>query len=111
MDEFLYEFIRQNGGWNNWKIEIIYECHNKTKEECLSLETKYINDCIATLNSAKFDKNKYFKEWYALKRDEIKKEKLRQKEIIAEYYKSLYDISKNPEWYLNNVKYSQLKIN
>jgi len=47
----LYEVIRDNGGWNNWKMEIInfFEC--KDRYEARKKEQEYFISLNATLNS------------------------------------------------------------
>lgn len=47
----LYEVIRENGGWNNWKMEIInfFEC--KDHYEARKKEQEYFISLNATLNS------------------------------------------------------------
>ena len=47
----LYDVIRQNGGWINWKMEIVhfFECHNLY--EARKKEQEYYINLNATLNS------------------------------------------------------------
>jgi len=47
----LYDVIRRNKGWDNWKIEIIafHECHDLMSAK--KYEQKYFEDYNATLNS------------------------------------------------------------
>jgi GIY-YIG catalytic domain len=47
----LYKFIRNNGGWNNWKMEIVafYNCNDL--HEAKEKEQKHFNELQATLNS------------------------------------------------------------
>jgi hypothetical protein len=110
-DTFVYEFIKVNGGWENWKFEIITFCNEcSNKKECEDLETYYINNLTATLNSAKFDKKNYTKNWYLEKRTEIKEKRKEEKEIYEKYWKSQYDITHNPEWYLNNINNRKIEV-
>lgn len=47
----VYSFIRQHGGWDNWKMEIIgFKCCNNLREACQE-EQKYYDEYNATLNS------------------------------------------------------------
>ena len=58
----LYEVIRKNGGWINWKMEIIYffECHNLY--EAKKKEQEYFIALNATLNTIEpLPKQKEFK--------------------------------------------------
>jgi hypothetical protein len=103
-DVILYRFINENGGWDNFKMEIIHECDSTLgKQECLALERKFINDCNATLNGNKFDKKTYAQSWYQTKRDEYKNRKQQEKYIINEYWKYQYNINNSPDWYVNNI--------
>lgn len=92
----VYNFINENGGWNNWDmIEIIkYSCNDKreleTKErEYIELLNSTLNHCIPTRSKKEYreDNKEHFKElWkkrYELKKDEYKK--------------------KSKEWYNNNL--------
>jgi hypothetical protein len=47
----LYETIRNNGGWNNWDMEIIHFCKCKDQYEARSKEQEYFVLLNATLNS------------------------------------------------------------
>lgn len=108
-DARLYNFIRDYGGWDNWNMEIIYrfendeyECVNKSY--CEAVETNFINEYVATLNSQKFDRKKYSKEWYSENLERIKEKHKNQKDILNNYWSKEYDINTNPTWYLNNIK-------
>ena len=47
----LYEVIRNNGGWNNWKMEIV-NCFNcKDHHEAMKIEQEYVILLNATLNT------------------------------------------------------------
>lgn len=47
----VYSFIREHGGWENWKMEIIgFKCCNSLQEACQE-EQKYFEEYNATLNS------------------------------------------------------------
>lgn len=47
----LYKVIRENGGWDNWKMEIVacYDCNNL--HEAKQKEQEHYNELKATLNS------------------------------------------------------------
>lgn len=108
-DLLLYNFINENGGWDNFKMEIIHECDNTLgKQECMDLETKFINDYNATLNVNKFDRKTYAQKWYQTKRDEYKNRKRQDKYIVNAYWNFQYDINNNPEWYINNINKRRL---
>ena len=47
----LYTFIRQNGGFDNWKLEIIESTSVNTLNELKSIERKYIEELKPDLNT------------------------------------------------------------
>lgn len=102
----VYQFIRDNGGWNNWSIEIIEEVNVNDKKELRKLERKYIESLNSTLNcviptrSIKEwceDNKEYYKEYYENNKEEIK-------EYIKEYRENNKEkISENKkEYYVDN---------
>ena len=103
----LYNFIREYGGWNNWKMEIIYKFENDIdvdKGYCEEIEGNFINEHAATLNTAKFNRKKYDKEWYSQNLQRIKEKNYNNKLILDEYWSKQYNVNLEPEWYLNNIK-------
>jgi predicted HicB family RNase H-like nuclease len=97
----VYQFIRENGGWNNWEmIEIeLYSCENKRQAE--TRERYWLEQLGATLNSYvptrtreeyrqenREQLNEYQKEYYEANREIIiekqKKYQKENKEIISE---------------------------
>lgn len=46
----LYSFIRSNGGWENWSMDIIAHVVCNTKEELLKIERGYIENATDLLN-------------------------------------------------------------
>ena len=87
----VYKFIRDNGGWKNWRMDLIefYECNNKL--ELLRREGELIKNLKPTLN--KDVPGRTQKEYY-----ENNKEKIKEK--IKEYYKN--NIDKIKEYKENN---------
>jgi hypothetical protein len=57
----LYKVIRENGGWDNWKMEIVayYDCNNLN--EAKEKEQQHYLDLKATLNSIEPMKHKQIK--------------------------------------------------
>ena len=51
-DSKLYSFIRENGGWDNWKILIIDDVECKNFEEARKVEQSYIDKYNSGLNTA-----------------------------------------------------------
>lgn len=81
---YVYQFIRNNGGWNNWEIIVIERYNAVDKLDSLNRERFLIEELKANLN-----KN------IPLKTDKEYKKKYREqnKERIKEYnknYKKLY---------------------
>ena len=54
----VYNFIRGNGGWDNFKMVIIEECNLENKREAEEHETYQTNILDAKLNSQKPTRNK-----------------------------------------------------
>jgi hypothetical protein len=121
---YVYQFIRQNGGFDNWSmIEIEkYKCENK--QELHKRERFYIEELNAELN--KVIPNRSLEEWYKDNKETIleknkeyridNKEKIAEinkqyyennKETITEYKKEYYE--KNKETILEKVKKYQKK--
>ncbi len=47
---YVYDFIRNNGSWNNWEIIQIEEYNCKNKEEALKQERFWLDELNASLN-------------------------------------------------------------
>ena len=73
----VYKTIRENGGWDNWIIEVIYFQEDLTERQARATEQVLMND-FGTLNEirAYTDKKEYDREY-----------KQKNKEAIAEYKK------------------------
>lgn len=50
---YIYEFIRDNGGWDNWEIIQIEECNLNNHNEALQKERYWLEELKATLNKNK----------------------------------------------------------
>jgi len=76
-NRYVYKFIRQNGGWENWSMIQIEEHNCKNKREAESTEQYWIEQLGATLNSnkpyamCKEEEKNYKKIWYEEKKDYI----------------------------------------
>ena len=76
-NQYVYQFIRQNGGWDNWSMIQIQEHNLKNKREAESTEHYWIEQLGAKLNTnnpyAKCkEEPKFYKEnWYEEKKDYI----------------------------------------
>ena len=118
LDRYVYQYINDNGGWNNWTMIQLetYNCIDKRKAE--AIEHSYIVQLGAKLNSNKpyamYKENpkEYQQEWYKQYKEEIlektkqryeenKEEKIQyqlnyaqeHKEQISEYQKQYKEIN------------------
>ena len=87
---YVYQFIRNNGGWDNWTMIVLIELSCKDKNEALREERKHLEELQATLNKNIPSRN--MKEYYEQHKSiilEYNKEYTNQnKEKIAEYKKA-----------------------
>lgn len=103
----VYQYIRDNGGWNNWDMVLIEEykeCNNKL--ELHKKERYYIEQLKATLNSlipSRSDKEyrennkKYYEDWRKNNKETIKENNKEWREDNKEKIKE-----KKKEYHLNN---------
>jgi hypothetical protein len=102
---YVYNFIRDNGGWNNWTMVQIemYNCNNKREAEIR--ERYWIETLNAQLNcvnpiTSNQEKEQQKKEWYKINKDYIlekakqnyeenKEDKLEYQKQYAEEHKDL----------------------
>jgi hypothetical protein len=86
---YVYQFIRENGGWENWSMLEICKLSCVDKQDALRNERKYIEELKATLN--KVIPTRTPKERYDQNRDQIleyhKEYQEHHREQIAEYQK------------------------
>lgn len=103
----VYKYIRDNGGWDEWKYEIIDEVEVALREDAGIYEGEYIikYNAIKKLNVGvagrclNKSKKQYHKEWREQNKDDIKqkkKEKYQQnKEILSQKLKQYYQQNKD----------------
>jgi hypothetical protein len=93
---YVYEFIRNNGGWNNWSmIEVEkYPCNDRN--EALKRERYWLEELKSTLNIVKPTRTKL--EWYADNKDIVLKQHKEyyetNKEVMLEQQKKYYEENK-----------------
>lgn len=46
----LYQYIQENGGWDNFKCEVVFELESSNNKEVFECERNYINQYNACLN-------------------------------------------------------------
>ena len=92
----VYQFIRDNGGWSNWSMEIIEEVNVNDGNELKKLERKYIESLNSSLNCVIPTRSD--KEYYEKNKERIneysKEYCLNNKEKIAEKKKKYYQNNK-----------------
>jgi len=68
----IYQYIRNNGGWDNFKCEILETIKAQTKDEIKNKESDYIrnNDSINTVVP-----NRTMSEWFKINKQRIKEYK------------------------------------
>jgi len=113
----IYQFIRDNGGWNEWVMIAIQEYPCNSKRELLIKERYYIDLLRPRLNIN--IPTRTFKEWYGDNKEKII-ENIREyyennKEKITEYNKEYRDANKeyykekHKEYRENNKEYLKEK--
>jgi len=121
----LYKFIRDNGGFDNWKFDILEELETTDKFEMRDIERKYIEDKDnnSTLNSSipNRKQNEYLKDYYNDNKEKIKERtkqyRKQNKEKISIMKKEYYNQNKekfnekSKQYYdENKEKITQYKI-
>ncbi len=101
----LYKTIRENGGWNNWKMVLIEKCDCDNSQKAHIKEEDYRLKLNANLNSIKSficdeDYVNYNKNYYAINKDKMIKQitdnnkKDKRKDYTKQYYLSNKEIIK-----------------
>lgn len=88
----IYEIIRANGGWENWKMVIIGEAKEISLTQSRILEQKYIDELKANMNTNRAHRTK---EDLAEDNKKINKKKYeKNKEKYKENMKAYYEANK-----------------
>jgi len=90
----VYKYIRDNGGWDEWKYEIIDEVEVALREDAGIYEGEYIikYNAIKKLNVGvagrclNKSKKQYHKEWREQNKDDIKQKKKKNISKIRRYF-------------------------
>tara|TARA_R100000951_G_scaffold8297_3_gene7540 strand:- start:4078 stop:4737 length:660 start_codon:yes stop_codon:yes gene_type:complete len=113
----VYQFIRDNGGWNNWDMILVEKVNVNDGYELHKQERKYIEELNATLNSViptrtkkeyrennKDKLKEIIKEWRENNKDKLKEQKKEYYENNKDKFKELYENNKDKikEYYENN---------
>jgi hypothetical protein len=88
----VYQYIRENGGWDEFNmIEIQkYPCNNK--DELKEREDEIMCEIKSNLNDIRANRSK--KEWYEDNRDKIKEQNKEYRELNEEKIKEYYQLNK-----------------
>jgi len=99
----VYQFIRENGGFDTWTFEMLeqYECMNKreleireqyyldiNKEYILNVQPSYRSEEDRKKNKALIDKERHKRNWNDEEKREILKQKNREYQKTTEYNKT-----------------------
>ena len=99
----VYQFIRENGGWNNWSMIMIEQISCENFNEACKLERKFLEEFNGTLNNniPSRTKNEYKeckKQYKEINKDKIKEQnkiyREKNKEKLKEYFKKYYEKNK-----------------
>ena len=105
-DKKLYQTIRENGGWDNWRMVLIEECGEisfiqakiKEEEQRVKLNANLnMLRCHQTEEEKKEYHKEYKKEWYENNKEHHKEKNKEWRENNKEYNKE-----KSKEWRENN---------
>jgi hypothetical protein len=96
---YVYQFIRNNGGFDNWSMIILeeYQCENKNQAELR--ERYYIELLQSTLNTnrpaiTRQEKLERQKEYYDENKERIKEERHKYYEANKEKFREWYEANK-----------------
>jgi predicted GIY-YIG superfamily endonuclease len=108
---FVYDFIRKNGGWNNWDIVMIEECNLETLQQAKLKERYWLEELKATLN--KYIPSRTNKEYREENKDLInekaKKYHLNHREEKKEYNKQRRKENKEKILEYSRKHYQEIK--
>ena len=89
---FIYQYIRQHGGWDEFTKEIIHTCEVKDKTEQRMVEQEFINKNECKLNDIKSyqtkeERKEQIKQWKEKNKDHNKELRKKWKEKNKDYCK------------------------
>ena len=103
-NSFKYQFIRNNGGWDNWEIVLIKTESCENSFEAVRKEREYIEELQASLNkvkpiSSKEEKVEYDRNYYQNNKERYSENKKKHyennKEAYSTYAKKCYQEHKD----------------
>ena len=107
----IYKYIRENGGWDEFNMIVLYDYPCNNKDELVKRENEIMCEIKSNLNDRRANRSKkewYYdnldkikeqkKDWYENNLDKIKEQKREyyqnNKEKVAEYYKEYNQLNK-----------------
>jgi hypothetical protein len=113
---YVYQFIRENGGWTNWTMVLIEEIKCNNKLEACKVERKYIEELQASLNKViptrtKEEINQKQKEYHELHKEELNQYQREYRELHKEeikQYQREYDALHKEELNQKSREYNEL---
>ena len=108
----VYDFIRENRGWDNWSMVMIEEISCENLNEACKLERKFIEEYNTTLNIAipTRTKNEWCKIYHENNKEKEKEYVEKNKEKIREYRKNYYKNNKDKIKKQSNEYYKNKQI-
>jgi hypothetical protein len=116
----IYKTIRDNGGWDNWKMLVIHQQICKNDIEARQIEQKFIEELGAKMNTLKAyrseeEKKKYYENNKEKYKENNKEYYENNKEQRLEYQKEYYEnnkqkISEQKKTYYENNKEQHKKL-
>jgi hypothetical protein len=97
---YIYQFIRENGGWNNWQMIEIEKYPCKDSLDAKKRERYLLETLQASLNMVK--PSRTIKEYYIEYQQNNKEELIKKRQIYNETNREKR-ISNNKEYYIENL--------
>ena len=97
---FVYQFIREHGGFENWSMVQIEEVECKNKREKLKKEREYMDKLKPTLNKIKSYQSQEERKEYKLKHSQSEEQKQKKKEYRDTHKEEMKDYKK--QWHQDN---------
>lgn len=107
-NHYKYQFIRTNGGWDNWSLTPIEEFPCSNINQASIRERYWIETLQAELN--KYIPSRTIKEWVEINKDKKKEYDSKNKEKIKEYDKNYREYNKSKKKEYNKEYYQNKKI-
>ena len=100
---YVYKFIRENGGWDNWSMILVEEVCCENKKQLNQKEREWIEKLKSTLNKKLPNRTPEEYEKTEIRKNYKKKYHIKNKERIKEYQKKSEKFEKYQKEY-NKIK-------